>query len=284
MLAVRNNKNVNVYGGPRSGLGTRLRNLSAVNINSVTKSKAKKVMFSLLYSVVLLAIIVHLISVTTSDDTGVFRQYVTSLARVCVSSLNAAIKIAETMKNVPQAVINVGTGVMSSAIGNISTLRRPRVKKALMTGALAGAAMSVIPVRGTALAALTRIRNTVTPSKRMGYIMKVANSTPGRAVMTWAGLKTSKHYFSELADMLTRYIISFSASYGISVFQSIREFKKFKNLPNNLKRASLLTENERLRIAGGVFNVIRRQTIKNNNMNNRNAARVLLSLSAGNTR
>jgi hypothetical protein len=111
--------------------------------------------------------------------------------------------------------------------------------------------------------------------------MKFANSTLGRASMTWAGRKTSKDLFNDLAAMVTRYLISFSVSYGISVARSIREFKKFRNLPNDLKRASLLTERERLQIAGKVLNVVNKQALTNNN---NNAARTLLSLRAGNTR
>jgi hypothetical protein len=155
------------------------------------------------------------------------------------------------------------------------------MKKALMAGVITGMGMSMIPVRGTALNSLIKLRNTVTPSTTMRRIMKVANSTPGRAVMTWAGLKTSRHYFTELSDMLTRYLLNFAASYGISVVQSVREFKKFKDLPNSLKRASLLTESNRLRIAGGVLNVIQKKAIRNrnNNNNNRNAANALLALS-----
>jgi hypothetical protein len=261
MLAVRNNNPVNVYGS------TRLKNVSTLNINKVTKAKANKVILSLLYCIVLIAIIVQIISVTTSDDTGEFRKYIVTLSKACLSSLDTAIKIAETMKSVPQVFINVGTGAMSSVLGNVSMHRRPQMKKALMTGAVTGIGMSMIPARGTALNALTRLRNTVTPSTKMRYLMKVANSSAGRAAMTWAGLKTSKHYFIELGDMLTRYLINFSASYGISVVQSIREFKKFRNLPNNLKRASLLTENERLRIAAGVLNAIQKKSIRNRNRN-----------------
>jgi hypothetical protein len=182
------------------------------------------------------------------------------------------------MKSVPQSFINVGTGAMSSVLGNVTMFKKPRMKKALMTGVMTGMGMSMIPVRGTALNSLMKLRNTVTPSTTMRRIMKVANSTPGRAVMTWAGLKTSRHYFTELSDMLTRSLLNFAASYGISMVQSVREFKKFKNLPDSLKRASLLTESNRLRIAGGVLNVVQKKAIRNRN-NNRNAANALLALS-----
>ena len=280
MLTTRNNNSINVYGGPQTS-STRLRNVSRVNINEVTKSKAKRVIFSLLYSIVLLAIIVHILTVTTSDDIGPFKKYIISLSKACHLSLKAAIKLAQTMKDVPQTVINFGTGVMSSFLGNISTRRRPQMKKALTAGVLTGVGMSIIPGRGNALTALTRLRNTVTPSKTTGLLMKVANSTLGRASMTWAGLKTSKELFNDLAAMVTRYLISFSVSYGISVAQSISEFKKFRNLPRDLRRASLLTERERLQIAGKVLNDVTKQALtKNNN----NAARTLLSLRAGNTR
>jgi hypothetical protein len=291
MLTTRN-KSINVYGGPLK-LGTRLQNVSRVNINEVTKYNAKRVIFSLLYSIVLLAIIVHILTVTTSDDIGTFKKYIISLSEACRLSLEAAIKLAQTMKDVPQTVINFGTGVMSSVLGNISTLRRPQMKKALTAGVLTGVGMSIIPGRGNALTALTRLRNTVTPSKKMVLLMKVANSTIGRASMTWAGLKTTKDLFNELAAMVTRYLISFSVSYGISVARSIREFKKFRNLPRDLRRAYLLTEPERLQIAGKVLNYVTKQALtKNNNnvtkqaltKNNNNAARTLLSLRAGNTR
>ena len=279
MLAVRNNRAVNVYGGPRSELGMRLRNASNVNINKITKDRARRVVMLLLTSIVLLGLITHLLRVTTSDNTGVFRNYIISLSKASLSSLNMAIKIAEKMKSVPQSFINVGTGAMSSVLGNVTMFKKPRMKKALMTGIVTGMGMSMIPVRGTALNSLIKLRNTVTPSTSMRRMMKVANSMPGRAVMTWAGLKTSRHYFMELSDMLTRSLLNFAASYGISVAQSVREFKKFKNLPNSLKKASLLTENERLRIAGGVLNAVQKKALTYNNRNNRNAANALLALS-----
>ena len=65
-------------------MGTRLQNVSRVNIKEVTKSKAKRVIFSLLYSIVLLAIIVHILTVTTSDDTGLFKKYIISLSNACL--------------------------------------------------------------------------------------------------------------------------------------------------------------------------------------------------------
>jgi hypothetical protein len=278
MLAVRNNRAVNVYGGPRSELGMSIQKASTTNINKITKDRARRVVMLLLTSIVLLGLVTHLLRVTTSDDTGVFRNYIISLSKASLSSLNMAIKIAEKMKSVPQSFINVGTGALSSVLGNVTMFRKPRMKKAMMTGVMTGMGMSMIPVRGTALNSLIQLRNTVTPSTTMRRIMKVANSTPGRAVMTWAGLKTSRHYFTELSDMLTRYLLNFAASYGISVVQSVREFKKFKDLPNSLKRASLLTESNRLRIAGGVLNVIQKKAINNRN-NNRNAANALLALS-----
>ena len=265
-LAVRNNRTrVNVYGGsrPSSGLVTRLRNLSAVNINNVTKSKAKKVIFSLLYSIILLGIIIKLISIATADDIGTFRSSIESLSRACISSLNTAVDIAKKMERVPQSVINMGAGSVSSIFGNVLRLERPKMRRAAMAGAGTALAFSMIPARGTALSVLTGLRNTVTPSKRLVSLAKILNSTAGRAIMTVAGLKTTRQYYVDLSVLLTRYLVTFAAGYGINMVQTIREFKKFRNLPNNLKMASLLTENERLRIAGGVLNSVRQISLNN---------------------
>ncbi len=276
MLAVRNNKTINVYGGPRTNqLSERVRKVATMNLKPVIRQRIRMLFISLLTALGFIYGIHKILSMTTSLDLSANVKLIKISWVTIRGNINYAIKTLEYLNKlgIPQAGYNAAIGAIGSISGNIVQLRAPRVKRAVISGMGMAAVGSMFPSRISALTELKKIKVSMTRTETaMGaYFSKGLN-----LAKTTLGFQSQAQEVAALCAVLTRYIIKLSFSFGISTSRDVIKKVRFLRAGNAEKRIELLGERDVRKLATQVIKSIQ---VHPGSSENINAASALLSLS-----
>ena len=242
MLSVQslNNGKINVYGGRRNTVGLQVNRAITANLRKTVRSKIYDLLVQLVKCLILAAALAHIFKITTSLNLTKFQKIIDNLIGGLSSSIDIAVRMVESMKNVPQPLINAGLGASASVMSNVLRLKKPSISQAAMFGAGTVAAGMWSPLGKTnILKNLKAIQNTIHTSINI----KNKATTTGAQILSLAlSGSTLRSFYHNLANAIASYVIKIGTMYGIKSIKKYVDFGTYIVKNNITKRMTLLDQ------------------------------------------